>query len=94
MLWDNALTMFYAGMVGGLLGAFLSFSAMKGNRKQDMQMLELYWNEDIRKLNLRMDSMTNECIARNVSLYQELSQKSGDNSVGKGSCFSHGKPRD
>lgn len=75
MLWDNCLTMLCAAILGGFVGAFFAFAAMKGNRRQNMQMLEIYWNEDVKKLNLRMDSLINECITRNVSLYQELSPK-------------------
>lgn len=92
MLWNNSLVIFYSAMLGGLIGSFISFIAMKGNQKQNMQMLELYWNEDIKNINLKIDNFINESTAREKELCRELSTKSGGKHVNNASCFSHGKP--
>lgn len=91
---DNTLTMFLAAIFGGFVGAFFSYIAIKNNQKQNIQMMEIYWNDDIRRINLKIDHLTKECVARNKSLYQELSSQSVEIPVNKQSNFSHGKPRD
>jgi len=85
---------FYSATFGGLVGAFFMYASMKVEINRNRNILKGFCNELLKKADSRIDGLKNECIARNVSLYKELSTKSVETSVHKGSIFSHGKPRD
>lgn len=94
MLTDDALTVICAIIFSGSTGACFAYILMKNSIRKHKETIEHYWNSEVKRLNLRIDSLTKECVARNVSLCEELSTKTVGNVVNKSSYFSHSKPRD
>ena len=84
MLNDDTLTVIYSIIFSGFTGAFFAYTFMKKSIFKHKETIEHYWNNDIKRINLRMDNLTKECVARNMSLCYELSTKTGDKAVEKG----------
>lgn len=71
MLAMDAGLYLYAGVVGGLIGAFFVVFTLKKVHTDNMKLIESYWKNDIRILKMEIDSI-------------KLSPNSGDNVVRNG----------
>jgi hypothetical protein len=77
MLWIEPCDMFYAGMMGVLVGAGLCWMALRRNEKEHRSMIQSFWNEDIRRMQASISSLDTRI--RHIS--SSLSTDSGENPV-------------
>lgn len=62
MIWEDALTIFYSAVFGGFLGAFIAYAAIRNEKYRTIKILEEYWDDDIRNINLRLGRLESNCI--------------------------------
>ena len=72
MLGDNALIFTFYSILGGFVGAFLCYIALKNHLQKIYKQLEICVADDLNKLHKRMDKMSRKCISRSEKLNREL----------------------
>ena len=92
MYTNNALPMILSAISGGFISAFIVYAAIKHITDINRKVFESFWNYDLKRLNEKIDNLTNDCITRNVLLHHKLSPKAVNKAVDKCVNYSHNKP--
>lgn len=92
MVADDVTGILCCAILGGFIGSIIAYHIMGNNRKTYFKMLEQYWNKDIKRIRVDIETVGNECEARHRAMVHELSTKKVCNCVNNSANISHGKP--
>lgn len=91
MLWIEPCTIFYASLLGGMLGAVAMAYASRKNGKDFVARVEAMWNEDLKILQSRIDDNDKRCKCRYKEIAKMLSTISVVNPVDNQVRYKHDK---
>ena len=66
MLWIEPCSMIYSGILGGMIGGFVSSIAAKRAHREYVTKVEELWNEDLHKLRTQIIDLSTKKVDKTV----------------------------
>lgn len=66
MLWIEPCTMLYSGILGGLIGGFVTAITIKRSHNEYVKKVEHFWNEDIKMLHTKIIDLSTKKVDKTV----------------------------